>query len=168
MGGATTPATVRVVDESGHLVPALYDVFDLVKQANAILATGDISAPDAKRVAQEARARGLQKVVITHPETWIVVMPLDDQLELARLGCCLEHCYATIIADRGVSATTMAHNVRAAGVASAMLATDFGKLHQPPPVEGLRAAIAVMLSEGFSPSEVRQMVRDNPQALLAG
>jgi hypothetical protein len=161
------PPMVPVVDESGHLVPVLYEVMDLVKQANAILATGDVSAENARKIAQEARAQGLQKVVVTHPETGIVSMPLDYQMELARLGCYIEHCYASWANDRDVTAATVAHNIRAAGTSASMLATDYGKAHLPSPVEGLRAAVASMLAEGFSTTEVRQMVRDNSQALLA-
>jgi hypothetical protein len=164
--GARSPV-VPVIDGAGHLVPELYEVMDLVKQANAILATGDVSAENARKVAQEARARGLQKVVITHPETGIVSMPLEYQTELARLGCYIEHCYASWSNDRDVTAATVAHNIRTAGTSASMLATDYGKAHLPTPVEGLRAAIASMLAEGFSTGELKQMVRNNSQSLLA-
>ncbi len=164
--GARSPV-VPVVDEAGHLVPELYEVMDLLKQANAILATGDVSAEHARQVAREARARGLPKVVITHPETGIVSMPVEYQTELARLGCHIEHCYASWANDRDVTAAAVAHNIRSAGLSASMLATDYGKRALPTPVEGLRAAIASMLAQGFSTAEVRRMVRDNSQALLA-
>jgi hypothetical protein len=160
------PARVDVLDGAGRLLPALYEIFDLVKQANAVLATGDISAREGAQIAREARAYGVDKVVITHPEVGVVNMPLEQQVEMARLGCYIEHCYATVAPGRGVTPEDMARNIRAAGVTSAIFATDYGKTHQPSPVQGMREGIAAMLAAGLSPADVRRMIQDNPLALL--
>jgi hypothetical protein len=166
VGGGSLSGPVKVLDGFGHLVPALYDVFDLVKNAGVLLETGHLSVPEIIQIAKEARARGLEKVVITHPESVLVGMPLNDQVELARLGCYLAHCYNVI----GESATMaeMAQNIRGVGFGQCLIATDFGQAKNPWPVDGLRLFISGLLSEGFKKSEIRRMVSQNPAQLLAG
>jgi hypothetical protein len=130
------------------------------------LETGHLSVPEIIQVAKEARARGLEKIAITHPESMLVGMPLNDQIELGRLGCYLSHCYNAI----GESATMaeMAQNIRGAGFGRCLIATDFGQAKNPWPVDGLRLFIAGLLAEGFKKSEIRRMVSQNPAQLLAG
>ncbi len=165
-GGGTTAAAVPVVDEKGRLVPALYDVFELVKGADALLETGHLSVPEIIQVAREARPRGL-KVMVTHPESPLVGMGTAEQVELAGLGCHFEHCFGNTVGQWSVPPAEIAHNIRAAGVSSSVMATDFGQAHNPPPAEGLAAFIAAMLAEGFTPADVRRMVQATPRALLS-
>ncbi len=41
-----------------------------------------------------------------------------------------------------------------------------GKVHNPPPPEGLRRYISLLLESGFEPDEIQIMVKDNPERLL--
>ena len=59
------------------------------------------SAPDislqknAFRVIEAARNAGVRKIVVTHPEWWLVGMSLEDQIRLVKdYGVILEHCFA--------------------------------------------------------------------------
>ena len=47
-----------------------------------------------------------------------------------------------------------------------VLGTDFGQLHHPPPAEGLRVFIQMLLERGITPDEIRTMVATNPARLL--
>jgi hypothetical protein len=166
VGGGTIAGPVKIVDEFGRLIPSLYQIFDLVKQSGALLETGHLSIPEIKQVATEARQRGLEKIAITHPESILVGMPLDDQVELARLGCFMAHCYNVI--GESCTMAEMAHNIRTVGFARCLMATDFGQAKNPWPVEGLRSFITGLLGEGFRPAEITKMVKENPTELLAG
>ncbi|MCL4534489.1 MAG: DUF6282 family protein [Bacteroidetes bacterium] len=167
VGGGTRGDAVKVVDEQGRLVTALYDVFDMVKGANALLETGHISVAEIFAIAREARSRDV-KVMVTHPESPLVGMSADEQLQLAGIGCYFEHCYGNTVGQWGVPTAEMAHNIYLVGVPSSVMATDFGQAHNPPPTEGLRSFIRAMLEAGFSAAQVKQMVQDNPRHLLEG
>ncbi len=167
VGGGTKAAPVRVVEDNGRLVPALYDVFDLVRDANAVLETGHLSVEEIVAIARQARARGV-RVMITHPESALVEMPGEVQEELAGIGCFFEHCYGNMVGQWTASPEQMAANIRIAGVECCVMATDFGQAANPTPPEGLRSFITVMLEQGLSAVEVRRMVSENPRSLLDG
>ena len=87
----------RCVDvlKDGKPVPELYDIFRLVKDFNIVLATSHISPEESYRVIEAARDAGVKKIVVTHPEWWLVDMSLDDQVRLARdYDVIHEHCFA--------------------------------------------------------------------------
>ncbi|MBI4012222.1 MAG: hypothetical protein HY359_07955 [Candidatus Rokubacteria bacterium] len=60
----------------------------------------------------------------------------------------------------------MVKSIREVGPARCVLATDYGQLHSPAPVEGLRIFIQLCLEQGISETEVRTIVAENPARLL--
>ena len=52
------------------------------------------------------------------------------------------------------------------GPGRCVLATDYGQLHSPAPVEGMRIFVQLCLEQGLSEADVRTMVVDNPARLL--
>jgi hypothetical protein len=60
----------------------------------------------------------------------------------------------------------IAAQVRAVGLRSTVLATDFGQAENPSPPEGMRAYLAGMLAEGFALADLRQMAAELPAYLL--
>ena len=73
------------------------DIFQLVKDFDAVLGTAHISPKEAFIVVEEARNAGIKKIVLTHPEWWIVDMSLEDQIRMVKdYDIILERCYAKI------------------------------------------------------------------------
>ena len=60
----------------------------------------------------------------------------------------------------------MIQSIRAVGAARCVLATDYGQLHSPAPVEGLRIFVQLCLEQGISEADIRTMVAENPARLL--
>ncbi len=56
--------------------------------------------------------------------------------------------------------------IRAVGPERTVLATDLGQIHNPPPWEGLRMFVRVLLEKGIPKGHLRKMVQDNPAFLL--
>ena len=80
---------IRMTDGRGVLLPELRRIFMLIKDYDAVLATGHISPEEIRCVIDSARNVGVQKIVITHPEYWVVDMSLEMQKELiVGLQCC--------------------------------------------------------------------------------
>ena len=91
----------------GKVVPELLDVFKLVKDHDAVLGTAHVSPEEAFVVVEAARNAGVKKIVITHPEWWVVDMSMDDQVRLVKdYDVILERCYAQNIGDRKSSLGT--------------------------------------------------------------
>jgi hypothetical protein len=152
---------------SDPLQPSLYDILDLVKQRDAVLATGHVSVREIVALVRAARAAGVRKVVVTHPEVPWVDMPAGTQEELRDLGAIFERCYVSSLpAGGGVSFARIVSNIRRVGVTSTALATDFGVATLPPPVAGMRSYVAMLLAEGFSRQDVQVMAGDIPARLL--
>ena len=83
---------VEVVRD-GKIVPELNDVFQLIKDHDAVLGTAHVSPEECFVVVEAARNAGLKKVVVTHPEWWIVGMSVEDQVRLVKdYDVILERC----------------------------------------------------------------------------
>lgn len=88
-------STGVVVTRDGKAVDELQDIFALVKQYNAVLATGHIGAEECFPVVEAARVAGVEKIVITHPEFWVVGMTPEQQADIVRkYDVLLESVYA--------------------------------------------------------------------------
>ena len=85
---------IRMTDSRGVLLPELRRIFMLIKDYDAVLATGHISPEEIRCVIDSARNVGVQKIVITHPEYWVVDMSLEMQKELiSDYNVVLERCF---------------------------------------------------------------------------
>ena len=83
------------VTRDGKVLPEVKTVLQLVKDYGAVLGTGHISPGECFVVVEEARNMGLEKVVVTHPEWWVVGMSVEDQVRMVKdYDVILERCYA--------------------------------------------------------------------------
>jgi hypothetical protein len=62
--------------------------------------------------------------------------------------------------------STITSQIRAVGVATTIISTDYGLDTLPSPVEGMRQYIDALLQAGFMEQEISVMVQDNPGRLL--
>ena len=83
------------VIRDGKIVPELQDIFQLIKDFDVVLGTGHLSPEEIFRVVEAARNAGVRKIVVTHPEWWMVGMSLEEQVRLVQdYDIILEHCFA--------------------------------------------------------------------------
>jgi hypothetical protein len=164
-GGALSG--ISLLAENGRLQPTLFEIFDLVKEHNVILATGHVSAQEIVALVRAAISAGLRKVLVTHPEVPWVDMPADEQEKLRDLGATFERCYVSSLPVGGnVPFARIVSDIRQVGVDSTVLTTDFGVATLPTPVDGMRTYLAAVLAAGFSQQQVRLMAGENPARLL--
>ena len=167
------PGGIRILDEAGQLRPAVLEILSLIARGDVILGTGHLSVPEILRLVPAARAAGVKRILVTHPEFFVVDMPVGIQQELAGPDLFFERClivtvppYPPVPAGPIVPLAAIAAAVRQVGVETTVLATDFGQAGNPSPVDGLRTYIAGMLELGISPAEIERMTRSNPAWLL--
>ncbi len=58
---------IFVLDQNGELVEGVYHILELVRQHNAIIATGHLSTQEALMVIEAAQDMGCKRIVMTHP-----------------------------------------------------------------------------------------------------
>lgn len=160
---------VPLTGPDGRLVPQLHEILELIAASGAILGTGHISADECEAVAL-AKQKGVQKIIITHPEAPRIAMDLETQRRLAARGAVFEWValnLTTLTEGRGqIPPQVYARNIRNVGASLCIMATDFGQTNNPEPAAGLYSFIRTMLEHGISPAQIRLMVRDNPRQML--
>jgi hypothetical protein len=159
--------TVRVFEPDGRPSADTEAVLEIVRDRGMVLATGHLSPDEVDRLTARAVQIGLRKMIATHPELPVIAMPVALQQRLAERGVYFERTfnvtrppYVTLSFDE------LAARIRAVGPASTILATDFGQVDNPPPVEGLSAYVQGLLERGFSAEDVRQMAGGHACKLL--
>lgn len=164
----STDDAVDVV-RHGKVVPELFDVFQLVKDHNAVLGTAHVSPQDAFVVVEAARKAGVEKIVITHPEWWIVGMSLDDQLRLVKdYNVILERCYAQNMGG-GNYKSNLPDNleiIKTVGCKNVMVSTDGGQTENPHWELALEEYMQYLVDHGIPEDQVRCMTRTIPARLL--
>jgi hypothetical protein len=153
------------VTSDGQVSEATRQCLEVIAKYDMVLATSHIRPAEMLPVVQAARAAGVQRIVITHPEFPTTLLSVEQQRELAALGCFFERCYTTPATGK-IAWEQVYANIREVGPETTIVATDLGQATAPYPDEGLAAFVGNLLDNGFSSAEVRRMVRDNPAALL--
>jgi len=159
---------IYILNKKGKLISSVYDVLKLISKSEVILGTGHLSTQEIIVLVKEAHKIGIEKILITHPEWWLVDMNLDLQLGLYKEGAYFERCiyFLTEKGNKKGAFSTIVESIRKVGVESTILATDFGQEFNPSPTLGLVWYIRNMLELGFKPKELDVMLKRNPSALL--
>jgi hypothetical protein len=161
---------ITVLDEKGKLLPEVRQILEVMAASEAILGTGHLSIPETHAVLDAAREMKVKRLLITHPE-YMAAMSVDDQVALAKRGVCFERCFIAVsnasgLFDLSLTLDLIVNSIRAVGVESNVLATDFGQTANPHPVDGMRDFLTQLLEARFSEDEIETMAVKTPSALL--
>lgn len=159
---------ISILDCDGKLLPVVGEVLDIAKRYDMVVATGHVSVNAALVLADEARNRGLWKLVATHalgmdPGEYF---RLEDQCKIADKGAFIEHCFFLAMPEFRRDPKLMAEAIRVVGAEHCILSTDLGQVYNPAPAEGMRMMIGYMLKCGLTEEEIELMVKTNPAKLL--
>lgn len=161
------PRPLTVLDEDGALLDTVREILDMVAEHDAILSSGHLHVAEIWPLFEEARKRGVKRLVINHPMYGLHFTPADIS-ELAALGAVVEQSACLYVDSRfnTYSPAELKAHIDAAGVANSSIGSDLGQVDNPSPVEGLRQAAALCLGLGYSEADVTTMLRDNPAKLV--
>jgi hypothetical protein len=158
---------LTVLDEKDHLLPEVFEVIELIAAHDIMLATGHLSIPEVRPLIKAAKEGGVKRLYLNHPE-YIINGTIEEQKELAQRGVFIEHLaifmYPMWPTKAGING--IVEMIKAVGPEKTVLATDLGQVHNPPPWEGLRMFIRVLLEKGIPKEHLKKMVQDNPSYLL--
>ena len=158
-----------LIDASGNLVPQVNRILAIVKKYNMVLANGHVSPRETFALFEAAKAMGINKMVVTHG-LWVngsVKFTLDELKKLGEMGAYIEHCYVGFLpTDFWYDPKPMAEAIKFIGAEHCIISSDLGQYYNPPPAEGMRMFIALLLKNGLSPAEVEFMAKKNSAKLL--
>jgi hypothetical protein len=159
---------ISILDQKGKLLPVVKNILEIVKRYDIVIATGHLPVNECFILVEKAAEMGLRKIVATHPlgfelNTYFTV---EQQCQIADLGAIVEYCFVTTLPEDGMPVQTMVEAIRAVGVGRCVLSTDLGQAHNPPPAEGMKLMIAILLSCGLTEKEIEILVKINPARLL--
>jgi uncharacterized protein DUF6282 len=165
-----------------HLAPgaaipdSLKQILDLAAAAGAVFNTGHVSGAEAVRLVEQARSRGVAKVLC--PASYFSV---DEAKAVAASGAFIEFSFfvlshataigQTMIDDERhrfppVTLESVVEKIRTVGPESCVLSSDSGSYVLPPPIEAFRELIVMVQSAGFDDDAIRRMTASNPAALF--
>ena len=166
--GKPTDGCVDTVRD-GKIVPELKDVFRLINDFDAVLGTAHVSPEEAFIVTEAARDAGVKKIVITHPEWWVVDMSVEDQLRIVRdYDVILERCFAQNMGG-GKYHSNLPENleiIKTVGYKNVMVDTDGGQTENPNWEIAMHQYMQYLFDHGIPEEQIRYMTHDLPCSLL--
>lgn len=161
------PIPLGALDANGDVTDDTKLVLDLIAEADMILAGGHLPAAEIIKVFEEARRRGVKRMLVNHP-TYVVNCTDDDMRALVEIGAYLEHSIGMFIEGKSKCFTPddLAHYIEVAGPERTVLSSDLGLQGSPRPLVGFRQIVRMLLDLQISKTDIRTMIGDNAAWLL--
>nr|WP_306267253.1 DUF6282 family protein [Pararhizobium sp. IMCC3301] len=161
------PKLLTVLDDKGDIIDSIKEILDSIAEFDAILSSGHLHVWEIWKLFEEAKARGVKKLIVNHP-MYGLHFTYDDIREMAEFGALIEQSACLYVDSRFnvYEPHKLAEHIRAAGVENSSIGSDLGQVDNPTPVEGMRQAIKLCLASGFTEGEIKLLVRDNPSRLV--
>jgi hypothetical protein len=155
--------------DNGKIVEPLKEIFRMIKEYDAVLGTGHISPKEIFPVVDQAKSMGLNKIVITHPEFWVVGMSHEDQAKIVKdYDVLLERCYAQPM-GKGVYKSNLEDNlaiIKEVGYRNVLISTDGGQVENPHWELALGEYLQFLSDRGITDEQLDVMTRKTQMRLL--
>ncbi|MFN7925394.1 MAG: DUF6282 family protein [Bryobacteraceae bacterium] len=156
------------VSKGGKLLPEVLAMLDLIAQKKLVLATGHSTPAEDLMLIREAKARGVQRIVVTHGMLPPVSMTVEQAREAASLGAYVEFVgNAMIGTTKSVEFKDYAVAMKAIGFERCILSSDLGQKGNPLHPDGLEMIFRGLRAAGLTVEQIEQMVKKNPARLLS-
>jgi hypothetical protein len=159
---------VDILDESGALRPEVHDIIGLIKEHDAILASGHMAPDRILALFEAAHAAGVTRLLVNHPN-FVVEATHDQGRRFVELGAVIEHSLC-MYDDRSSfynwDIDVLLGWIGAVGADRSTLGSDLGQMNNPLPSEAFTNIVGQLLDAGLSEGDLEAMVRRNPARLL--
>jgi hypothetical protein len=159
---------VDVFDENGELRPEVHDIIGLIKEHDAILASGHMAPDRILAVFEAAHVAGVNRLLVNHPN-FVVEATHEQGKRFVELGAVIEHSLC-MYDDRSSfynwDIDVLLGWIQAVGADRSTLGSDLGQMKNPLPSEAFTNIVGQLLDAGLGEADVEAMVRRNPARLL--
>jgi len=158
------------LDGNGKVKDEVKECLDLIAQYDVILAGGHCHISEILPVFEEARARGVKRLLVNHP-SFIVDATHEQIRRLVTMGAYIEHslCMFIPVARRKrdpFPPEELDKLIQSGTVDRTILASDLGQRGADHPVQGFRNVIKICMKLGYTDEDIRKMVSTNALQLL--
>jgi hypothetical protein len=167
------------VSRNGQLLPAVQEVLKVMAKHDLALSTGHVSPEEVVMLIRAAKAAGVNKIYVQHPNHGGLVMSMTQMKEAVSLGALIEIVLSGDgLTGGGPNKVVNAENpvmdygpqkladIRALGPQNVILSTDLGQPGRVNYAQAFQIALAVLAKEGFSQAEIDMMTKTNPARFL--
>ena len=147
----------------------MYDILDMIAKNDGILGLSHQSTSERFLILDEAKKRGVRKIVMEHPQMHVNRMTIEQMREARDKGAYIGICYASAVPsflgadiDRG----EVADIIHTLGTERLVAQTDLTQFQTCDPVEGLYLFAKILISLGVTLEEIRKIFVENPKELL--
>ncbi|MEO8465518.1 MAG: DUF6282 family protein [Gammaproteobacteria bacterium] len=164
------PEPLTVLDANGRLIDAVNPILDMIAEHDVVLSAGHLHISEIYPLFEEAKKRGVKRLLVNHP-TFLIGCSPDDIRALVRMGAYIEHSFCMFIEMRRgkapmCSPQELCSLVEAGSVERTILASDLGQSGNDRPVAGFRNIVATCIDIGYSDAQIRRMISHNAADLI--
>jgi hypothetical protein len=155
------------VSRDGALLPEALEIIGLVAEHGLTLATGHVTPAETFMILEEARKRGVTRLIVTHPllDPQFTFMSLPELRRAAELGGIIEITAGSLFRD-GPGRARVLEALRDLGPESFFVASDSGLVGTPNHTDALVMAARALRENGFDEQALDVMFKQNPARLL--
>ena len=161
------PTPLTVLKDDGGLIDDVLPILDKIAEHDVILSGGHLHISEIFPLFEEAKRRGVKRLLCNHP-TFLIDATHEDIAQLARMGAYVEHSICMFIPEAFTfyGPDELDGLIKAAGVENTILGSDLGQEGNCWPVKGFRNVICLCLSLGYGEADIKTMIGGNPAKLL--
>jgi hypothetical protein len=157
------------VSRDGKLLPAVFEILDLIAQHDLVLATGHVSAKELVLLLQAAKDHKVTRIIVTHPTLGeqFTFLTLPQMKAAAQQGAYIEFVsYFAFEPGSEADIKKTADTIRAIGPASVIISSDVGLAGRPLHPDALALAAQALRKQGFTEADLNRMFKENPARVL--
>ncbi len=156
---------IYLFDEEGNLKPEVYDILELVRDANVTISSGHVCNKEGLALYRAAHDMGVKKMVYQHIDWRTSEMSIAMQREMARLGVKMEKSFYEFDRDRSMR-SFMEH----AGTKPSdyLMSSDQGMFPALRAARGFACNVQEHLNGGVPAADLKVMLQDVPHFLVEG
>jgi hypothetical protein len=155
------------VARNGQLLPEVLEVLSLIARNDLTLATGHVASDEALMIIREAKKRGVQRIILTHPllGPQYTYLSFDQLREAISLGALMEVVGRNLTGSPADTARVL-EAIRLVGPESTFVSSDSGLTGSPNYTDALARAAKVLREAGFNEQALARMFKENPARLI--
>ena len=160
---------MMLVDSRGVVLDQVKQILDLIAEADACVSAGHHHVDEAYPFYEEAKARGVKRMVLNHP-TYVNACSLEDITRLTEMGVMMEHdiCMFVPSTFKLFDGDDLKAAINAGGVENTFFGSDLGQVGNPTPVEGMAQMIDLLAEIDYSDADITRMTASNTAAFVGG
>lgn len=145
---------------------AAQEICALVAEADAVLATGHLSGPEAEWLLTTAQRHGVRRFLLTHPNYTVPALSAVDTAEMTTRGALAEITTFQLLHQPGCTPPQLAAFAERVGLDKIVLSSDAGQPNSPQPPEALQLLVDALAGEGLDRDALMRCASDIPSALI--